>query len=290
VPRDSPSHYTCIDLFALGGETLVPRIAILIADSDVEPFPEIKLAQERYVQFLESFAGIDVFYFRGRSRRKSEERASRFLEKVRYSKAGRVLQVIDFLVLYRHNLKVPLVAGMGKQINVEIAEGLRNLGPKFLATLHYLSKNEYDFYYKTTLSSIANMELILEFLMSSNPQEHLYAGPKVQVKSKQFVSGSSLILSSKTARFLVQNRFRWNHGKLDDVAIGILLQNEVPISVINSRSFSSIEEVASVSVKELSENHHFRCKSNAIPRQDVAILRFLIERLVEVKVFHEDYI
>ncbi len=264
-------------------------IAILIADSEVEPFPEIKIAQERYIQFLESLTGVEVFYFRGRSLGKSAVNASNFLEKVRYSKAGRLFQLIDFLVLYRHNIKIPSAGTQGKQIEIDIPEGLRNLGPKFLATINFLAKEKYDFYYKTTLSSVANMELILNMLATLNPEEHLYAGPIVKVKNKEFVSGSSLIMSRKTANYLLKNRLRWNHGNLDDVAVGNLLQNHVPITAMKSRSFSSIQEVATVPIEKLSEIHHFRCKSNATPRQDVAILNLLIELLVERNILHKDF-
>jgi hypothetical protein len=263
-------------------------IAILIADSEVEPFPEIKIAQERYIQFLESITGVNVFYFRGQGVGKNAVSASNFLEKVRYSKARHLLQMIDFLVLYRHNIRIPSAQSAGRQIEVNVPEGLRSLGPKFLATLQFLSESKYDFYYKTTLSSIAHINLILNTLAARDPEEHLYAGPIVNVKNKQFVSGSSLLLSRKTANFLLENKLRWNHGKLDDVAIGNLLRKNVPITAMKSKSFSNIQEVAAVSIEEFLEVHHYRCKSNLIPRQDVAILKSLVERLVESKILGKE--
>ncbi len=266
-----------------------PRIAILIADSEIDPFPEIKIAQRSYINFLETIPGVDVFYFSGRNLGKKGLLISNLLERIRYSKAGRILQIMDFFILYRHNIKIPSAVFQGNQIHVDVQEGLRNLGPKLLSSINLLSNSQYDYYFKTTLSSIANMEPILEILSNRDPDSHLYAGPIVRMKKKEFVSGSCLIVSSMTANHLIKNRFRWNHGRLDDVAIGNLLQNTVPITALDSISFSSIGEVAKVPVLKLLSFHHFRCKSNTVPRQDVAILENLLGRLSDSKFLEKDY-
>jgi hypothetical protein len=78
---------------------------------------------------------------------------------------------------------------------------------------------------------------------------------------------------------LLKKRTYWQHGLLDDVAIGRLLSDHLADFEIKSVNIQSLEQVEKLTNKEIGSSLHFRCKSSKIKRDDVEIMKQLISKM-----------
>jgi hypothetical protein len=163
---------------------------------------------------------------------------------------------------------------------VKVPEGLRYLGPKFLASAKYLFDDGYDLVYKTTLSSVVQHELFLAKLKTMSSDKLIYAGSKIGARDKSFVSGANLLINKEMFNIIYKDRVWWDFADYDDVALGkIARKNNVKILEVETLNLDSLESLAKYSDLELRKIMHFRCKSSAIPRNDGEIISGLLERL-----------
>ena len=255
------------------------RIAIVIADSYGEPFESIKREIHDSVWKEFSEAGIDIFYSIGKPLNRLSGGLSIFSDKYRYTNFWPIQRSFDRISLVANNFILPKTFEKNGVISVNIGEGLRNLGVKMLATFDYLYNEKYDFVYKTTLSSIINYRLFRDILTDAPSNTIFYAGTKISLTAKPFVSGANLFLNRKAIEHLLVNKHRWNHGNLDDVEIGNLLRGVTELVPLPSLNIASIEEARSIPTLELEGMLHIRCKSNEVPRQDIAIMKNILARL-----------
>jgi hypothetical protein len=174
---------------------------------------------------------------------------------------------------------------------MEIPEGLRYLGVKILTCLEVLYNFGYDVVYKTTLSSIVIPQNFQSAISSIRAEEMFYGGTLIKSGCHPFASGANLMINRKTMEFLLSHKSKWNHGLLDDVAIGRLLENIVPIAPLETLNVSSTSQVDELQSKELSKVMHIRCKSDLPKRNDVEIkifLRKIESRSLEVRASKEE--
>jgi hypothetical protein len=261
---------------------LKPNIAILITDTYGEPFEQLR-SKFSPVLVAEALShGIDCYFLKGNLPSKTEIIMEHFSNRLRYSRFWPIQRACDSLILFRFNMFSPKVSITGHDITVNVGEGLRKLGIKVLSGLTVLEKN-YDFVIKTTLSSTFNFKKLLEgienlTLIKGVP---IYAGSVIDFNvNKPFVSGANLLLDKNAIQILLQNKSKWNHGELDDVAIGkIMRTNEVPIHKLTSLNIDSMEALEKLPIEVLRETQHFRCKSSNIPRDDLAILLNVASKL-----------
>lgn len=258
------------------------KIAVLIADSHGEPFETIRKACLGEIwQGLDGT--VDIFTmigFRENLRSRIMNNAS---NKLKYTKLWPLQRAIDKATLIHFKYSLPKVEEIGNVLNVEVSEGLRYLGPKFLASISHLFEKGYDVVYKTTLSSVVQKKILLETLEEIDLNLVFYGGSIVGTQRFKFVSGANLAINRKLFELVKANISDWDFADYDDVALGkIVRKNNLSISEIKTLNISSALQLESLPDSTLKCVPHFRCKSNSIPRDDVQIIEKLLERLAVI--------
>jgi hypothetical protein len=258
------------------------RIAILITDTYGEPFEQIRREFSPVLTTEALSNGIDCYFIKGNLPNKLEIVLEYLSNRMRYSRLRPVQRICDALILFKFNLFPPSISITSHDISVNVGEGLRKLGIKVLSGLTILEK-DYDIVIKTTSSSAFNFKKLFEGIESLplSTGVPIYAGSVIDFNSsKPFVSGANLLLNRNAIQILLKNRIKWNHGDLDDVAIGnIMRSNGVSIHKLTTLNINSNAALEIIPVEVLRENQHFRCKSSDIPRNDLAILLDIASRL-----------
>jgi hypothetical protein len=259
-----------------------PRIAILITDTYGEPFEQLRRDFSPILTAEALRNGIDCYFIKGNLPTRIEIMLEQLSNRLRYSRFWRVQRIFDALILFKFNLFPPRISVTGKEISVNVGEGLRSLGIKVLSGFFVLEEN-YDFVIKTTSSSVFNFKKLLEaieYLPTSNGIP-VYAGSVIRFNSnKPFVSGANLLLNRNAIQILLDNRINWNHGELDDVAIGkIMRRNSVLIHELTTLNIDSVATLEKIPLEVLKKNQHFRCKSSDFPRNDLAIMLAIVSKL-----------
>ena len=260
-----------------------PRVGVLIADTYGEPFETIKRAMHPKIwSFSET---LDVFYMIGEQPTKTQNFLNKFTDNVRYSKGWPIQRLFD-----RHQLATVSKSGshlvrQHNDLKINIPEGLRYLGLKVIESIKYLHENNYDIIYKTTLSSLVNPKMFSEVIERIQLNSPFYGGTQIVYGHRPFVSGANLVINRKTTEIILGSLHNWNHGLLDDVALGRLLEGQVAITPIRSMNFSSLGDLMNCTDLELSEAMHFRCKSSSAFRNDVEIMNEVLTRINNAKQF-----
>jgi hypothetical protein len=255
------------------------KFAVVIADSLGKPFEEIKAALHPSVWNKLELLGADIFYVKGLAPTSFQKRINNFSETLRYSKFWRMQNIIDRVLLSKFNSKIPSYNIRQHRIEVEICEGLRTLGVKMLGAYKYMHQENYDFVFKTTLSSLVNEDALIQFIRGLPRDCVIYGGTYVSFGQHPFASGSNTLLSKKALEHLFENLSDWNHGFLDDVAMGRIFEGVVEITPIPSLHLESLDEIDALPDEKLKQTIHFRCKSRSMPRNDVEIIQQLRYRL-----------
>jgi hypothetical protein len=110
-------------------------------------------------------------------------------------------------------------------------------------TLKNLWKKEYDFTIRTNISTIINIPKMIEILHLFQDKEYMYAGDKCGIirlnKPIHFVLGTVIILSKKLADKMICERNKFTDKIEDDVAIGLYVQENIPIAYDHNLSLSN---------------------------------------------------
>jgi hypothetical protein len=253
------------------------KVAILVADSFGEPFETIKREmQPKIWNFSENF---HVFYMIGIQPTKVQSFMNKFTDTVRYSKLWPIQRLFDQHQLSSVFNSLPHLIRQDNELKINIPEGLRYLGLKVIESIKFLYENNYDLIYKTTLSSLVNPQIFSETIKNIQLGTPFYGGTLIDNGNRPFVSGANLLINRETAEIILRSLDHWNHGFLDDVALGRLLEGVVAITPIRSMNFSSLEELDRCTNLELSEVMHFRCKSSSVLRNDVEIMSEVLKRI-----------
>lgn len=258
------------------------KVAILITDAYGEPFESIRKEFSPKLVREAQNNNIDVYFIKG----KKPSTIGGLLEKIssslRYSSYWPLQRMLDRVTLSPYNLRKTNITQIGENLLTSNREGLRTLGAKVFAGLSHLGKN-YQYVIKTTNSSIFNFPVLLSAIsnLEKSSGYPVYAGSIINFNTnKPFVSGANLLLNRQAIQLLEKDSRSWDHGELDDVAIGkIMRNNEIQITGLTTMNIQSLESLHEVSDSQLKAVQHFRCKSSEIPRNDLEILNALADRL-----------
>lgn len=260
-----------------------PRIAILIADSQEPFFKEIKDLMSEIQFSSNSGLQIDVFYALGNDKYWIRTEIAARSEWMRYSKAWPLKYISDYLMLKRHRKVLPQVFRSGRQLIIDIPEGLNYLSIKMLASFKYLADLNYDYIFRTTLSSYINKNVLCEFIQSWPPEEPLYGGSLVEFNEHPFISGAATLLNKESIRLLLENQNKMNFARIDDVEFGRIFEPLVKPQRIQHLNIDSVEKLKTYSLSELESAVSIRCTTKRMPREDQIIIKALVERLRNAK-------
>jgi len=122
------------------------------------------------------------------------------------------------------------------------------------------SGDEYDYVWRTNLSSVLDFAGLERFILSLNQPNGLYAGyiglgSLNDGSSTFFASGAGFLMSRDVAMYVVSNRDSLRWDIIDDVAIGGLLEHRFGVMHLERCWVQSEDIVAEKDV------FHFRCES-----------------------------
>lgn len=258
------------------------RVAILVVHAEIEPFASIKrLIHPEIYQGVEE-RGFDLFYLVGRGKsNRVRNNFNRAIEKNRHSRYYLISRLFDFVFLNLISRLPRKINVKGPMIQVDTPEDLRHLGFKLITAIEYLLKCDYDWVLRTTTSSVVNLDFLaasIEKLSKENGP--IFAGAVVsRPKTHDFIVGSCLLMNKPAMKFVNQNRNRWDHSLLDDVALGRLASKEYDFFSIKNLSVSTEEEVGRLGAAELAESLVIRCKTQTHPRTDGELMKNVHKRL-----------
>jgi hypothetical protein len=259
---------------------LIPKTAVIVADTNGFPFEELRNSIQSPVWEEFRKSGVSVFYFRGEQENRFNKEIDKLSNKLRYSKFWPFQRVLDAVVLYRFNIRLPRVRQSGVNLFVSCPEGLRYLAIKDIAVMKELYNQGFEIIYKTTLSSICNHKLFIKKLSEIGSLPY-YGGTVIKFGKSPFVSGANLMLNRSAIKMILDNRWKLNLGELDDVALGKLLWKEIEITEVSSLNLINTNQVFALKEREIKETFHFRCKSELVPRNDREIMETLLARMQE---------
>lgn len=253
------------------------KVAIVVADSFGEPFDSIRneLWDKNWAPFKK--AGFEVFKYIG-SKNSLLNNQVDIVENLRYTKLWPIQYILDKYRISRFNSREIAVLKNNDLLSVDTPEGLRYLGVKTFAVLHYFFKNDYDLIYKTTMSSILSLQLFRDFISKVDLSEKLYGGTIIKRELDfDYISGANLFINKKAFEILSLHRRSWNHAKLEDVAIGKILSTRVKLTPVSSINISNLDILRSISASELSNTLHIRCTArNGKDRDDLDIMKQIL--------------
>ena len=159
----------------------------------------------------------------------------------------------------------------GDKIYCPYEEKMENLGYKTIHTLDYIhKKHDYDFIFRTNLSSYVFIEKLYNYLCSLE-QRKIYHGILAEYEDITFVSGSGIILSKDVVSSILENSEKWDHEFIDDVSFGKIL-NLLGVEPTKGKRNNVTE---SREIFTLEENvYHVRCKSfDGEKRKDTVLFK-----------------
>lgn len=151
-------------------------------------------------------------------------------------------------------------------------EQLTTIGRKMIQAFEFFYENyEFDYIFRTNLSSYVDLPKLAEILESNNFN---YDGVKGSHAGIQFASGAGYVISKDLVSFVINNKDKWNHTLIDDLALGkIMNDNRIfPDGTLTRQTITHVNE------KIDTDQYHFRCKQKN-RHEDV----ILINRIHNIK-------
>lgn len=259
------------------------KCAILVAMADEIPFSEIKSAIHPELERLYRRYGFDVFYLYAKKRPTLERKLRRRVEEIRWGRFHIILRLYDFLFLNPYRFFHPKVTLEKENIFVDVPEDIRHLSVKILSALELLISQDYKIFIRTTVSSILNPNLLKEICTQVSQELSTYYGGR-QIKQSdgfEFVSGSFTIWNDLAVKLLLDSRKNLDFSLVDDVCFGRIFKSTgIPVKSVPSLIVRDLSEIPAK--RELEKTIHFRCRTGVDVRDDVPVMRHLLDLVVKL--------
>lgn len=160
------------------------------------------------------------------------------------------------------------------ELYLPLKENYNTISLKTLKMYEYLYGNfkDYDYVFRTNLSSYVNTNKLLNFL-KNKPKENFYCGINGYSKKFKvnFASGSGYFLSWDLINKIYENKHLWDIGIIDDLALAKVMKN-IGISIY--------EGAERIDLKFNEENiykssYHYRCKFLDNREKDIEYIKKL---------------
>jgi hypothetical protein len=158
------------------------------------------------------------------------------------------------------------VLRVGQELHFDLPDSFATLGIKTLWFLRYLFDcGEYTHFFRTNISSYVDFRRLSAFVRDS-PESLDYAGVNVNMGRINIASGAGILLTKESAAMVLADANNWNHGFMDDVALGVLLSrlgSPTPVGLprLDFNPKKEIPGEVESSFSSESSNFHWRCKS-----------------------------
>lgn len=116
---------------------------------------------------------------------------------------------------------------IGNDIFVDVNESTHNCGYKTINTFELINDLEFDYVFRTNSSSYVDKKMLLEYV-ETKPKENYYSGMIGNYDGINFASGSGYFISKDLIHLVLNEKNKWKHELIDDVAIAkILFDNNI---------------------------------------------------------------
>lgn len=131
----------------------------------------------------------------------------------------------------------PVKDNASKFIYFPIREGYDTMGYKMLDAFEWVLKNkEFDYIARVNSSCYVDKKELKKFI-ETLPTEMVFAGVEVKDETKWCWGGCQFILSKDVVKMVVENKDKWNHSVMEDMALSHVV-NQIGIEYTKGRSAS----------------------------------------------------
>lgn len=257
-----------------------PKVAILALASQKFPWKQIQTEAQQPLFLNQANENVVPFWVYGRPASSEEQQIMSDIEA--QIRRDRFLQVFAKLTGVRPiswrpdrlsrlltslvgNYQESRVSRVGSSIYLDVPDGLATLGLKTLWALEYLDQTEsFSSIVRSNTSSFFDFPRLYERIKITPRLD--YAGYNIRMGKVVVASGAGMLLSIERVRTILKHKELWNHGYMDDQALGVLsmlLGLESPTHLPRF-DFDPIErksgEIAAA-VSSEAGHFHWRCKS-----------------------------
>lgn len=153
----------------------------------------------------------------------------------------------------------------GNELIVNVGSQTKDIGVKTLKAIEWVNENlEFDFVFRTNTSSYINIENLLIYIEKiANRDGFIYDGKLMKLpanetrKEVNFISGAGILMNKNTIDLLIQEKSNFNKNEWDDVALGMILQENGVVATSGKR-FDILGNIFKYEIDK--DNYHFRCR------------------------------
>jgi len=189
-----------------------------------------------------------------------------------------------FIFLHKFNptIRRKIDEELGEIWEVDLPDSLLLQGVKNLAAFRNALDFEFD-YLVTTISSTYINYPALVYSLNKSPRERFLGGRIEKSGVNEYQQGSFRVYSRDVVRYLVENRRKYRHWQIEDIAMANLARKEFKdLTELPNISVSSTDHARILTPFDLKEVCSVRCKSVLEDgrRQDAEIMQ-IIHILIE---------
>jgi hypothetical protein len=179
------------------------------------------------------------------------------------------------LFFYHGKKTVDLVSDcdhiIGDKIITNTNESIENIGYKTIRSFEKVFYNlDFEYLFRTNSSSYVDVERLLLYLNNKSKQ-NFYSGLIGLHNGNSFASGAGYFLSRDLVKLVIEHKNDWKHHLIDDLALSDLLR-DLDVHPVDAPRM----DIRSLPLtQDISNNYHFRCKSEKDRNLDIAIMRNL---------------
>ena len=245
-----------------------PRVLCAIQHTELEPWITLQRDGQAQTWLASPLPEqMSVVYFVGRPLTQAVRYVEVRHEQLRWSRFGKAVIPLDRTLTFPWRRSVPSTAHVDHRGDVDIVHlNVPDMFPllqwKYLGAYRYfLNETDCDFLYTTTTGSYVRPDKLAGLLVDV-PQTGLYAGSIIDAGQRRFISGANRLLSRDVVSFLVLQASKWDRGRIEDLAQGILMESVgVDFYPLPTLNLTSIDDLTGLSDAELRATHHVRIKS-----------------------------
>ena len=245
------------------------KILVLVLAKDTSPWKEIEELGQN-LTWKKTQSDVEIIRYVGQENvptlgLKIAEMYWKLRHQIITLRITKILKTNSYITKYmnRYLSNINLSASQKSDvISVDLPDRYFLIGLKTIAAFRFALENlEFDYIYRTNISSYVNIERLIQF-GERLPSGDVYSGPFAKHDEIKFASGSGYFLSKSLVRKVVDESSFWNHAEIDDVALGQLISRLGGIKFVDARriDFDTPADVFKLSQEEFDSVFHYRCK------------------------------
>lgn len=140
-------------------------------------------------------------------------------------------------------------------------ETFDNIGRKTIATFEFALNNyEFDYIIRPNASTYVDLDILYKYLVDK-PRTNFVGGVLGDAPGiSRFISGSCYVLSRDVVSMIIDNKEKWDHRYLDDVAMGKLIYSFPSVSIQAIGRIGHINPYNEKNIYIDKNIYNYRCK------------------------------